>query len=147
LNKPVWVLDTNVVLDLLHFADPPVLPILRALQDRRIECRASVATLAELQRVLTYPEFGLDARGTHAILVRYQALAACIDVPQAMDLPRCRDADDQKFLELATAAGAHVLVSRDRALLDLAGRGRLPFRILSPQQAVADLARRGARHA
>ena len=32
LTKPVWVLDTNVVLDLLHFADPLALPILQALE-------------------------------------------------------------------------------------------------------------------
>lgn len=140
LTKPVWVLDTNVVLDLLHFADPLALPILQALETERIECRASAATLAELQRVLGYPEFGLDVQGRQEILARYQALAPGIEAPPAVDLPRCRDADDQKFLDLAVMAGAGVLVSKDRALLKLAGRGRLPFRILSPQQAAAELA-------
>ena len=49
-------------------------------------------------------------------------------------LPRCRDPDDQKFLEVARDARAHLLVSKDKALLELV-RGRrksLPFRILTP---------------
>ncbi len=136
----MWVLDTNVVLDLMHFADPRALPIRHALETGRIECRASAATLEELQRVLGYPEFGLTRPAQRALLARYQALAPCIDAPCVADLPRCRDADDQKFLELAAVAGARVLVSKDRALLKLAGRGCLPFRILSPQQATAQLA-------
>ncbi len=143
MSKPVWVLDTNVVLDLLHFADPLALPILHALEAERIECRASAATLAELQRVLVYPEFTLDAQGRQDVLACYQALASRIEAPPVANLPRCRDTDDQKFLDLAVAAGARVLVSKDRALLKLAGRGRLPFRILSPQQVTAELARAG----
>ena len=46
-------------------------------------------------------------------------------------LPRCRDRDDQKFLEAALAARAGFLVTKDRALLDLARRVA-PFRIVSP---------------
>jgi predicted nucleic acid-binding protein len=49
----------------------------------------------------------------------------------AAALPRCRDADDQKFLELAAAAGARYLVSKDQALLELAPRVSL-FRIAAP---------------
>ncbi|HEX7972278.1 MAG TPA: PIN domain-containing protein, partial [Thiobacillus sp.] len=51
-------------------------------------------------------------------------------------MPRCRDADDQKFLELAAACSAEALVSKDRALLDLRRR-RVPFAILSPLEAAA----------
>lgn len=47
-------------------------------------------------------------------------------------LPRCRDPHDQKFLELALAAQADALVTKDQALLELARR-KLPFRIAAPQ--------------
>ena len=50
----------------------------------------------------------------------------------AIGLPRCSDPDDQKFLELALAGKADVLVTKDQALLDLSRR-KLPFRIASPQ--------------
>lgn len=134
------MLDTNVVLDCLHFADPVALPILHALEEGRIECRATQATLDELQRVLGYPALRLDAAMQERIGTRYRALAGCVEAAGLATLPRCRDADDQKFLELAAAAGAVALVSKDRALLKLAGRRGLGFRILTPALAVAELA-------
>jgi predicted nucleic acid-binding protein len=50
----------------------------------------------------------------------------------AIVLPRCSDPDDQKFLELALAANADILVTKDQALLDLSRR-KLPFRIAAQQ--------------
>ncbi|MBS2131734.1 PIN domain-containing protein [Burkholderia thailandensis] len=49
-------------------------------------------------------------------------------------LPKCRDRDDQKFLELAYAARADWLVSKDRALLKLTRRTErdFGFRIAQP---------------
>jgi predicted nucleic acid-binding protein len=54
-------------------------------------------------------------------------------VPEAerAKLPACRDPDDQKLLEAALAARAGFLVTKDRALLDLAPRVA-HFRILTP---------------
>ena len=135
----MWVIDTNVVLDLLHFGDPAAAPILRALEDGRIECRVTPATLQELRRVLVYPQLRLAAEVQAKIWARYRELAHCVNAPSPSSLPRCRDADDQKFLELADAEGASVLVSKDRALLRLARR-RLRFRILDPLQAAFGLA-------
>ncbi|MEW5965432.1 MAG: putative toxin-antitoxin system toxin component, PIN family [Pseudomonadota bacterium] len=139
MNKPVWVLDTNVVLDCLHFADPAARPIVQALEAGRIECRVTSAMLDELHRVLGYPALRIDAATQATIEARYRVLAQCVEAARDATLPRCRDADDQKFLELA-AAGAAVLVSKDRALLKLARRRGLGFRILSPAQAAAVLA-------
>ena len=48
-------------------------------------------------------------------------------------LPKCRDPDDQKFLEAALAAGAQCLVTKDHALLELSKHTR-PFRILTPKK-------------
>jgi predicted nucleic acid-binding protein len=51
-------------------------------------------------------------------------------------MPRCSDPDDQKFIELAAASGAHVLVSKDRAVLKLRRRCAAHFRIMTPAGAV-----------
>jgi hypothetical protein len=60
--------------------------------------------------------------------------------PEPAALPRCKDRDDQKFLELARDAGADWLVTADKALLRLARGGRLRglFRILTPEAALAE---------
>lgn len=156
MNKPLWVLDTNVALDIFHFDDAVTRPLARALAAGAIRCAASPATLAEWRRVLAYPEFGLDAAAQAAMDARYTACVTLIadlderaaDLPHKGTpihyglkpvwgrMPRCRDADDQKFLELAVACSAEALVSKDRALLDLRRR-HLPFAILSPLEAAA----------
>lgn len=55
-------------------------------------------------------------------------------------LPLCRDPDDQKFLELAQAAKAGLLVTKDKALLALAKKAdRFGFRIAAPAGAAVIL--------
>ncbi|OQA34200.1 MAG: hypothetical protein BWY57_00662 [Betaproteobacteria bacterium ADurb.Bin341] len=135
------VLDTNVVLDLFHFADPVALPILQALENGKLACWADEATLAELARVLTYPELNVAAQQAAQIMQRYQELCRRADagtVPLAK-LPRCPDPDDQKFLELAARTGARLLISKDKALLGLARKPGLPFQIMPPNKAATKI--------
>ena len=49
-------------------------------------------------------------------------------------LPRCADADDQKFVEAAAAAGADILITKDLSLLRMR---RLPFRVMAPDACAA----------
>lgn len=134
------VLDTNVVLDLYHWANVDAVPIMAALEAGRIECLADARTLDELQRVLTYPQLKLTPDMISERYARYRALVRVIDDGEAPPLPRCQDRDDQKFLELAARAGADILVSKDKALLKLRGRTRLAFRIVKPAAAAELLA-------
>ena len=137
MNKPVLVLDTNVVLDLLHFDDAAARPLLRALDDGRVRCVVTDATLEEWRRVLAYPEFALDSMQRAARLARYQDLSDTVaGLVADMALPRCSDPDDQKFIELAAAAHAQGMVSKDRAVLRLRRRCAPYFRIMTPAEAV-----------
>lgn len=129
-------LDTNVVLDLLHFDDATARPLREALEAGRVRCVVTDATLDEWRRVLGYPEFALDATRQAALLARYQSLAVRLDAVDVPDMPRCSDPDDQKFLELAAAARAQGLVSKDRALLKLRRRCAPQFRVMTPAEAV-----------
>jgi len=135
------VLDTNVWLDWLVFRDPGVEPLRAAQAAGRAAIFIDEACEAELVRVLAYERgrWTLDAPAQSEALARCRAAArppGRAAARASMALPRCRDPDDQKFLELALAAGAHDLVTRDRALLELGRRTRpltpLPFRILAP---------------
>lgn len=133
--------DTNVVFDLLHFDDPAARPLRHALDTRRVRCVVSAATLDEWRRVLAYPAFGLDATQQARLLGDYAAWAQHAEgTVTAARLPRCSDPDDQKFLELAAASGAHALVSKDRAVLRLRRRCAPLFHVLDPGEAVQWLA-------
>jgi putative PIN family toxin of toxin-antitoxin system len=152
LNK--LVLDTNVVFDLLHFDDATARPLLQALDAGRVRSVVTDATLDEWRRVLTYPEFALDPAQQAALFERYRSLSEVVPVAAVTGLPhkgtpihyglervwsrmpRCSDPDDQKFIELTAAAGAHVLVSKDRAVLKLRRRCAPAFRIMTPTEAV-----------
>ena len=129
--------DTNVVLDLLVFDDATARPLFAALSGAHVRCVISEATLEEWRRVLAYPEFKQDRARQKALFERYQALSVMQGAGLApVDLPRCSDPDDQKFLELAVWANAQVLVSKDRALLKLRRRCAALFQIMSPAEAV-----------
>ena len=134
------VLDTNVVLDLLHFDDPAVAPLRRALQEGKAACIGNAACRDELAHVLSYPQFKIPEHEARRILDEYAVLALPCESAGAElpPLPQCRDPDDQKFLERAQAAKADLRVTKDKALLALARKvGRLGLQILTPTQAVA----------
>jgi putative PIN family toxin of toxin-antitoxin system len=132
------VLDTNAVLDWLHFRDPGFAPIAQVIDTGAAVPLTSAECLEELRRVLAYPQFKLDAGARDAIFDQYRARAELIgvDATALPALPRCRDPDDQKFLELAWHSSADYLVSKDKALLKLARSvaklGR--FVILTPEK-------------
>ncbi len=115
------VLDTNVVLDLVVFEDAGVRALRAAIERAEVTAYTSAACLDELRRVLAYPRIArLDA------FERYAGWARCVPQPAAADprLPRCADPDDQKFLALALAVEADLLLTKDKALLALAARAR-----------------------
>jgi putative PIN family toxin of toxin-antitoxin system len=127
------VLDTNVWLDWLVFDDPSVAPLRAAVEAGRAEVYIDQACEEELARVLAYPRRGrtLDATAQAACLERCRAVARRTQSAAGGDpmrLPRCRDPNDQKFLELALRCGADFLVTRDNELLALARR--LPFGVV-----------------
>jgi putative PIN family toxin of toxin-antitoxin system len=138
----LWVLDTNVVLDLLLFDDAATRPLRYALELGRVCGVVTDATLAELRRVLEYPGFGLDPFCQAALFSRYLALSFRVPAMAAgVSLPRCSDPDDQPFLELAAASRAASLVSKDRAVLKLRRRCAPHFRIMTPAEAANWLGR------
>lgn len=123
------VLDTNVWLDLLVFRDAGI-----ALLERvGFDIYADERCVEEFARVLGYPfaQKLLDAERRAHVMAEFRRRAVMIEAMATKTLPRCADRDDQKFLEVALAAGALYLVTKDDALLAL-DRRKLPFRIVTP---------------
>jgi len=93
--------------------------------------------------VLDYPQFEKRAVDKAAALATLARLSTLVEPPapaeDAPPLPKCKDRDDQKFLELAYATHADWLVSKDRAVLKMAKRiaRDFGFRIAQPAPFVA----------
>ncbi|SPA24144.1 conserved hypothetical protein, DUF132 [Cupriavidus taiwanensis] len=128
-SAPRVVLDSNIWVDLLVFQDPHVEPIRAALEAGTIAPVIRADCREELRRVLAYPQFARFEIDIGAALATVDRLASLEALPpqadcDALRLPRCKDTDDQKFVELAHFAGAACLVSKDKAVLKLRSRLR-----------------------
>jgi putative PIN family toxin of toxin-antitoxin system len=134
------VLDTNVWLDWLAFDDAAIAPLKHAQAEGVIEIFSDEACTRELVTVLNYDlgKRSLDTEKRSACLAAFHALVHTAPpsalTAETLPLPKCRDPDDQKFLELARDCGADYLVTKDKALLLLARRKTrpAPCRIVTP---------------
>jgi len=130
MHRPPLVIDTHWALDLWAFDDPRAADLRAAIATGRVRWLACAAMRAELARVLAYPRVTAllarraaagpecAAQQTLAAFDRHARLLA--DPPALANGPRCRDPDDQIFIDLAVAHRA-ILLSRDRAVLALTG--------------------------
>jgi uncharacterized protein len=112
------VIDTSVLISAL--LKPHSVPA-QALEYARTHFKIAVSTetLTELTKVLSRDYLAryrtVDERET--FLVLYGELAEIIAITE--HVTDCRDPKDNKFLDLALAANAHILVSSDSDLLVL----------------------------
>lgn len=143
------VLDTNIVLDWLVFEDARLSELQRAWDAQRLELITHMPALEELRRVLTYPQFKLSESEQQTVLGSYRSRVQVMPLPDGVTMenlgmpagfPRCKDCDDDHFLALAYHHRADAVVSKDRAVLDLAKRARkFGVTVLSPLQLTTKL--------
>jgi predicted nucleic acid-binding protein len=113
------VLDTNIVLDLWVFDEPKAAALRTSVETGASGWIATAAMREELARVLAYPQIvkRLTARALPAdtVLAHFDRHAQLQpDAPKAPYV--CKDADDQKFIDLAVAHTA-ALHSKDAQVL------------------------------
>ncbi len=124
MTTDALVLDTNIALDLFVFQDPATAPLRDALDRKPDAWLATAAMREELARVLAYPQIArrlaAQARPAQDVLDAFDRHTK--PVPEAPKAAyTCKDADDQKFIDLAAAHRA-TLVSKDDAVLCMAKR-------------------------
>ena len=124
MNRPVVVLDTNIVLDVFVFNDAASAPLKQALEARKLDWLATPPMRDELARVLAYPQiiprlkfYQLSAED---VLNAFDRHARLTEVPAKASVT-CSDADDQKFIDLAVAHQA-LLLSKDQHVLSMQKR-------------------------
>jgi len=133
------VIDTNLVLSALAFAQGRLTPLRLAWQDQRIQPLVSRDTAAELMRVLAYPKFRLAPDQQRELLADYLPCCKTVSIPNPPPpTPACRDRFDVPFLQLAVAGKAAALVTGDQDLLSLAGAFACP--IVTAEQFIKTLA-------
>lgn len=134
------VLDTNIVLDLFVFNDAAAQPLKASLVAGELDWLATTAMRDELARVLDYPQIvpRLDFYGLAAadVLAAFDRHARLVPVAAKAQVT-CRDADDQKFIDLAVVHRAPLL-SKDRAVLCM--KKRLSALGVTVQSAAASVA-------
>ncbi len=123
----LWVLDTNIVLDLFVFDDAKTRPLKASLTAALTAALPAgdgpwISTQPmrdELERVLAYPHIAAKMAAsqieTAAVLAQFDRFARL--EPVAAKAPAiCKDPDDQKFIDLAVQRQA-TLLSKDKAVL------------------------------
>jgi putative PIN family toxin of toxin-antitoxin system len=117
------VFDCNVLIQAAARPDGPAAGCLRLLDGNRIAVYVSGATIREVRAVFAYPTVRRAFPGlTDAQIARfidrliYKAVLVR-RVAHVLDYPRARQ--DEPYIDLATAAKADYLVSRDKDLLSL----------------------------
>lgn len=122
------VIDTNLVLSALVFAQGRLSPLRLAWQGTQCQPLVSSVTATELIRVLAYPKFKLSAADQQELLADYLPYCTTVRMPSKLpETPDCRDKFDLPFLQLAVTGKADFLVSGDRDLLSLAGQFVCPI--------------------
>ncbi|TMI17190.1 putative toxin-antitoxin system toxin component, PIN family [Candidatus Bathyarchaeota archaeon] len=121
--KPRLVMDTSVLVSGIFFAKGNEAQILSYAIEGRAVLLASLDTLEELREVLTRPKFQLTQ--PEALTLFQMVLSRCEIVlnPEKAEA-KCRDPDDQKFLDCAVAGKADHLVTGDPDLLVMERAGR-----------------------
>jgi putative PIN family toxin of toxin-antitoxin system len=123
VDRPRVVFDCNVLLQAALSEQGPSAACLRLLETNRIGVFVSRATLKEFRLVAAYPT--IRRRNPH---LRDEDVAAFLErlvykatllraVKHVFDYPRARQ--DEPYIDLAIAARAQYLVSRDSDLISL----------------------------
>ena len=132
------VLDTNVVLDWLVFRNHVAAPLDHALASGRFRWLCTLSMRDEFARVIGRGTLAHRVTDADALLAAFDARAVRHDTPAplgAAERLACTDPDDQMFIDLAIARRVQALLTRDRAVLRLAARGRrLGVLIVTPER-------------
>lgn len=122
-TRPRVVFDCNIYVQAIAFADGPAADALRLMESGDVELFISKATLSELRRVLGYEEVRAMSPGMTPVLIGAFLDRLTFRATLQRRVRRAfryqRDPDDEPYLDLAAAAKANYLVTRDKDLLSL----------------------------
>lgn len=124
------VVDTNILIRAVIKPAGTVAPVLHELRNGAYTMLYSRELLAELADVLNRPrirgKYGISDADIHTVLALILLRGEAVE-PQRR-IAACRDPKDDKFLEVAVAGRADIIVSGDQDLLILDPFEGIPIR-------------------
>ncbi len=121
--KPIIVLDTNILLDILVFDDERAHPLRAALDAELLDAVATDKTFAEFMDVIGREQFSLEKDQQDLISEQWKKWARIISDDELCQAPwKCKDRDDQVFINLAYSLRPSALISKDKQVLKIAKR-------------------------
>ena len=131
------VLATNVVLDLLLFNDPKAQSLKNAIKENSLKPIGHYDTFFEFADVIGREQFKLNQTQINNLLNEWLELHFLTEEPLPQE-PYCKDADDDKFFNLAQLCSARYLFSKDKKVLKARGKAkRFDCLVLKPENFVA----------
>jgi len=124
-EKTRIIVDTNILLDIIYFEDPHVEDLKKAIENGSVEAWSCPLIWDEFLDVMRRPAF-YENEEIHQIkinkAVKYFQFEAGTIPPSPY---KCRDPDDQIFIDLAVIKAPCWLISRDLEVLKLAKKLKL----------------------
>lgn len=118
-----YILDTNIWLDWLIFHNDALDALKAAHQNKYFKIIYTVEMLFELTDVICRSQFKLTQQRQNEVLAELKQLASLVETQsKPLHSIRCKDKDDQIFIDTALAYGSAWLISKDKHLLTLRGK-------------------------
>jgi putative PIN family toxin of toxin-antitoxin system len=119
----IVVLYTNFLLYIFVFNDFRAIHLKEALIGNKVIALATPNTLGEFADVLSRPLFALDEAAQESILLQWGSIAKTVSDYSLKSSPwKCKDSDDQVFLDLAYSHKPCILISKDNEVLVFSSR-------------------------
>lgn len=117
MNKK-YVIDTNVLVSALLFKKSPPFRAIQLIEEKGI-ILYSEDTILELNQVLHRQKFDkyLTEEEREQFLIKFIQKSTQVNITETIAI--CRDAKDNKFLELAVSGNADLIITGDQDLLVL----------------------------
>lgn len=123
--KQIVVLDTNILLDVLVFDDSRAHPLRAALISGELDAVATEKTLAEFLDVISREQFSLSSQKQEEIIFQWRSWSRLVKDDDLSAAPwKCKDRDDQVFINLAYTLRPSILISKDKMVLKVAKRAQ-----------------------
>ena len=115
-KKTVVVLDTNIFISAILFKGTPLEILQLCISKNEITIAISPELLAELIGKLKY-KFGIKNQTLENLKIELESIMLYILPEYTTQI--CRDASDNKIIDLAICAGAEFIITGDKDLLEI----------------------------